>query len=340
MSFPPLPEPMTPALASGSAAVKSPESTEPAMPHSLGPQGLQKDPRADQGTGCWEGKLALTYSHSERGTHISHSYTQAPLRLQRAFYPEGPERCQTVIVHTAGGMVGGDRLTLDLCLEPNAKALLTTAAAAKIYRSNGPEAQQVIQVQVGAGACLEWLPQETIVFNQASYRQSMDVTLEPGGQWLGWEVTRLGRTAMGEQFVAGDWRSRTAVYAQRADGSRLPLWLDRQWLAGSPETWASPHGLNQCPVVGSLAWLGAKGDDGILEQVRSAWQSLNPELLEQAGVTRLATTGAFPGLLCRYRGHSTTRANRWFRLVWQLIRRSQLQDQGVGPPVALPRVWR
>lgn len=288
----------------------------------------------------------MTYGHGDRGTTIGQSYTQAPLRLQRPFYPEGPERCQSVIVHTAGGMVGGDRLDIHLNLEPQAQAQVTTAAAAKIYRSNGPEAQQTVTAHLGAGACLEWLPQETIVFNQAQYRQQMQVILEPGAQWLGWEVTRLGRTAMGEQFLAGNWRSRTTVYAQQADGSQRPLWIDRQWLPGSPETVQSLHGLHGCPVVGSFVWLGCPGMDGVtgevsgqlLAQARQYWQRLLADTeaapaavtQDQAGITRLPQ-----GLLCRYRGHSTSRANRWFRLVWQLIR-----AQGSSLPAQIPRVWQ
>ena len=282
----------------------------------------------------WQGKLELTYGQDIRNgsptTAITHSYTEAPLRLQRPFYPEGPERCQSVVVHTAGGMVGGDRLDFDFRLKANAQAMITTAAAAKIYRSNGPEAQQNIQVHVASGACLEWLPQETIVFNQANYRQQMQVLLEPGGQWLGWEVTRLGRTAMDEQFVAGHWRSRTTVHQQQIDGSTKPLWIDRQWLPGSPEIWASPHGLNGCPVIGSFAWLGASVSDDIIEAIRTAWQDQAAPPTDSAGVTRLSQ-----GLLCRYRGHSTSLANRWFRQVWQRVRQEQS-----GLPAQVPRVWQ
>ena len=282
----------------------------------------------------WQGKLELTYGqelrHGQPTTAITHRYTEAPLRLQRPFYPEGPQRCQSVVVHTAGGMVGGDRLDFDFRLGTNAQAMITTAAAAKIYRSNGPEAQQNIQVHVASGACLEWLPQETIVFNQANYRQQMQVLLEPGGQWLGWEVTRLGRTAMGESFVAGDWRSRTTVHQQQLDGSQRPLWIDRQWLPGSPEIWASPHGLNACPVIGSFTWLGANISDEVIEDIRKAWLSQSSPVTDSAGVTRLSQ-----GLLCRYRGHSTSLANRWFRQVWQRIRAEQS-----GLPAQVPRVWQ
>jgi len=314
----------------------------PPSPYPLAPSASQSPappPAIAPPSNPWQGKLALTYEPAQRNgataTVIRHSHTQAPLRLQRPFYPEGPQRCQSVIVHTAGGMVGGDRLDFDIRLKANAQAMLTTAAAAKIYRSNGPEATQSIQVQVASGACLEWLPQETIVFNQANYRQQMQVLLEPGAQWLGWEVTRLGRTAMGEQFVAGSWRSRTEVYQQvyqqqKENGSIKPLWIDRQWLPGSPEVWASPHGLNHCPVIGSFAWLGSMPSDALIDEIRAAWLESNAPSTDSAGVTRLPQ-----GLLCRYRGHSTSLANRWFRQVWQRIRTAQS-----ALPAQIPRVWQ
>lgn len=273
-------------------------------------------------------------------TTVSHSYAQAPLRLQQSFYPEGPEVCQTVIVHTAGGMVGGDRLRVKLQLDPGTRALLTTAAASKIYRSSGPESCQEIEATVSAGACLEWFPQETIVFNQARYRQVNRITLEPGGQWLGWEITRLGRTAQGETFVAGDWRSRTEVWQ-----NGQPLWIDRQWLPASAEIWASAHGLAQSPIVATFAWVGIEVNSDFVSQVRQLWQAqvealsvdalsvdaqTRAEAHRCAGVSRLEQ-----GLVCRYRGHDRAAVQRWFVAVWRLIRARQW---GKSPP--LPRVWQ
>jgi Urease accessory protein UreH len=112
----------------------------------------------------WHGRLNLVYANRDGSTQIIRNEMQAPLKVQRPFYPEGKEVCHSVILHTAGGVVGGDRLSLNFHLQPNAKALITSAAAAKIYRSNGLESQQNIDIKLELGANLEWLPQETIVF--------------------------------------------------------------------------------------------------------------------------------------------------------------------------------
>jgi len=231
--------------------------------------------------------------------------------------------CHSVVLHTAGGIVGGDRLSQSIHLEPNTHALLTTAAASKIYRSNGQQARQTIEIQVDAGACLEWLPQETIVFNGAIYRQDLRVELAPGANWLGWEVTRFGRSARGEKFLQGEWRSHTEVWQQGQ-----PLWIDRQWLPGGEETFNSLHGLAGLPVVASLAWVGQAVSPEIVDKARMLWSA--QERQGEAGVTQLIS-----GLLCRYRGSSTFEVRNWFTDVWQLLRLSLL-----GRPVTKPRVWQ
>lgn len=269
----------------------------------------------------WHGHLELTYGRVGQATQILHSHMQAPLKVQRSLYPEGEEICHTVMLHTAGGIVGGDRLSINIDLQPKTQALITTAAANKIYRTNRLEAQQTIHIQVAEAACLEWLPQETIVFDQAVYRQTTRIDLAPGAHWLGWELTRFGRTARGEQFLAGEWRSHTEVWQQGK-----PLWLDRQWLPGSQETFHSPHGLAGCPIVGSFAYVGQEVSPELVEQARSLWQGDRGE----AGVTRLMA-----GLLCRYRGDSTIEARQWLIAVWQLLRKTYLERS-----TCIPRVWQ
>src|SRR4028118_967446 len=267
----------------------------------------------------WHGSLNLVYAHRQGTTQLIHDRVQAPLKVQRPFYPEGSEVCHSVVLHTAGGVVGGDRNSLDLHLEPNAQALITTAAAGKIYRSNGLQARQTIQMHVEAGACLEWLPQETIVFNGAIYRQDLRVELAPGALWLGWEMTRFGRSARGEQFLQGEWRSHTEVW-QRG----RPLWIDRQWLPAGEEILNSPHGLAGQPIVASLAWVGKSVSPEIVEKARKLWSV--EEHQGEAGVTQLIS-----GLLCRYRGSSTVEVRNWFTDVWDL-----LQISFLGRPATKP----
>ncbi|PPS41430.1 urease accessory protein UreD [Chroococcidiopsis sp. TS-821] len=269
----------------------------------------------------WHGSLNMVYTSVGGTTTVTHQQMQAPLKVQRPFYPEGTEVCHSIILHTAGGVVGGDKLSLNLHLQPQAHTLITTAAASKIYRSNGWEARQNIQVTVDSHACLEWFPQETIVFNGAIYRQDLRIELAPGATWVGWEITRFGRSARGEKFLQGNWRSHTEVWQQQR-----PLWIDRQRLRPDAEVINSPHALAGKPIIGSFVWIGQSVPPDVVEKVRM----LSTLDQGEAGVTRLTT-----GLLCRYRGDSTTEVRQWFTEIWHLLRLSFL-----GKPGYQSRVWQ
>jgi urease accessory protein len=273
----------------------------------------------------WQGKLELEFRDQSAKTILSRSLVQAPLKVQRPFYPEGDEVCHSVMLHTAGGIVGGDQLSISAQLQPHAQALITNAAATKVYRSNGTEAQHTTHLQIGSNACLEWLPQETIVFDGALYRQHLKVELAAGASWIGWDVTRLGRTARGERFASGEWHSHTEVW----HNNQL-IWVDPQWILGGSDMIDSPHGLAGCPVIGSLAFVGQAVSQELVEKARLQWEAVQANSPPaQIGITRLPL-----GLLCRYRGNSTAAARKGFVAVWQLLRQEYLERS-----VCIPRVW-
>lgn len=275
---------------------------------------------SDSSPSDWHGRLRLDFENRRGVTQLIRNQGQAPLKVQRPFYPEGNGVCHSVIMHTAGGIVGGDRLSFEFRLAPESQALITTPAASKIYRTNGREAHQTIAIDLAEGSCLEWLPLDVIVFNQASFRQEMIINLAPGAEWIGWDITRFGRSARGERFIDGNWRSRTEVWQ-----SGQPIWIDRQWLPGSETTFNSPHGLAGCPIVASFVWIGKTIDSDWIEKARSLWTGTSGEI----GVTRLPL-----GLLCRYRGHSSTEARRWLIAVWGMVRSIS------NRPICIPRVWQ
>ena len=271
----------------------------------------------------WTGKLDLTYSHQDGTTKLSNALAQAPLKIQRAFYPEGSELCHSVILHTAGGIVGGDRLLQTIELEADSQVLLTTAAASKVYRSEGERSQQIITLTLGENSYLEWFPQETVIFNEAIYQQDLRVELGENAVFCGWEITRLGRTARGEQFLAGDWRSRIEIWQ-----AGRPLWIDRQGLQGGLEIINSPNGLNQKAIVATFICLGQKVETEILTEARELGKSWVKE--GEIGLTQTQNDG----LLCRYRGSSTTEVKQYFEAIWGLLRQNY-RDR----PVVRPRVW-
>lgn len=252
----------------------------------------------------WRGRLQVRYGYKRDRTSPIAPFCQAPLKLQRPFYPVGEGTCCSTILHTAGGIVGGDRLDYALTLDPNARALLTTAAAGKVYGSNGSMAEQCIEIALNSGSQLAWLPQETIIFEGAQFAQKLRVELVSGARWVGWDVARLGRSARGEKFLRGCWRSRLEIWRQGT-----PLWIDRQVLHGSPDLWASPIALAEKPVVATFLWLGYP----VTEATFSRCQEIAAPPM--AGITR--TVGE--GLVARYRGDSTAAAQAWFLALWQIL---------------------
>ena len=107
-------------------------------------------------------------------TRVGRLYETGGLRLR---FPKAREACEGVIVNTAGGIVGGDRAVLSFTAAAGAEGALTTQSAEKIYRTDGPPARIETALQLGEGASLEWLPQETILFDCASLDRSLEIDM-------------------------------------------------------------------------------------------------------------------------------------------------------------------
>lgn len=130
-----------------------------------------------------------------------------------------------VFVNTAGGIAGGDRFGIDIAAEAGAHLTVTTAAAEKVYRSHGPDSQVNIALRAGAEARLAWLPQETILFDQARVSRKIDIDLAREASLLLCEIVVFGRAAMGEVMTRGSfvdrWRLRIGGKLAFAETIRL-----------------------------------------------------------------------------------------------------------------------
>lgn len=154
---------------------------------------------------------------------------------------------EAVIINTAGGMAGGDRFDIDVALKAGARLTVSTAAAEKIYRSLGPDTDIGVKLDIGAGAALAWLPQETILFDQVRLRRTIEADLAPDSSLLLAESVVFGRSAMGETVVEGQffdrWRVRVGgalVFAEslRLDGA-IAQRMARRAVAGESVAVAS-----------------------------------------------------------------------------------------------------
>jgi urease accessory protein len=292
------------------------------------------DEAPSAGSESWHGRASLRFSRGDDGLSRHQGGATAPLKIQRAF-ARANGRCELPLLHTAGGLVGGDRLSITVHLEPGSRALLTSVAAQKVYGSIGrsrlrPEgawAVQELAFQLQEGADLEWLPQELVVYADGLYEQRTRVNLAPAAGWLGAELVRLGRTAAGESLGAGRWRSLLEIRRRDPGGDRWEL-VDRLELGG--RALVEAHGLAGEPVFGSLVWAAPRKLAGAeLVELVEACRS------DRAGLEGTMACGALEqGLVARYRGPSSTAARSWFTRLWARIRAAQ----GLAAP-ELPRVW-
>jgi urease accessory protein len=150
----------------------------------------------------------------------------AKIRLPKTASGDPPH---AVLINSAGGLTGGDRLSFIAEAAANTRALLTTQACEKVYRSAGGDAQVQATLFLGEGARLDWLPQETILFDGARLRRRLEVDLEAGASLLAVEATLFGRAARGEIVGSGlfadRWRVRRQGRLVFADDLRLD-WAD------------------------------------------------------------------------------------------------------------------
>lgn len=169
------------------------------------------------------GHIALAVAADAGGTRRSRVREKGSLRVR---FPNVPgEALEAVIVNTGGGMTGGDRFAIDITVGAGARLLAGTAAAEKIYRSTGADAEMDVRLDLHAGARLCWLPQETILFDNARLSRRIEIDLADGAALLMAEAVVFGRAAMGEVmrhgYFADRWRLRRDGRLIFADAARL-----------------------------------------------------------------------------------------------------------------------
>jgi urease accessory protein len=155
-------------------------------------------------------RAELSVLHLEGRSRLSRLYQEgaAKIRLPRA----GGDPLEAVLINTAGGLTGGDRLHWTIDVGKMASVAVTTQACEKVYRAETGHAEVSCSFSVGAGGRLAWLPQETIVFDRAAFTRRLDADLGEGAEALVVEATVFGRRAMGESvgsaMFADRWRIR------------------------------------------------------------------------------------------------------------------------------------
>lgn len=257
------------------------------------------------------GRIELIVKRHAERTRRAHVFEDGPLRVRLPGTPAS--EAEAVIVNTAGGIAGGDRLDITVTVGEGAALAVSSTAAEKVYRALGPPAETGVTLKVDAGASLVWIPQETILFDRARLARSIDVELATDARLLLAEAVVFGRTAMGERVVNGSFADRWRI---RRDGRLIHAETIR--IEG-----AIADRLAEPAIAGGRAAaatvLVLPGDDQTVAAVRAAGQDWQGEV----GVS--AWNGIALIRLCAADGAALRRD---LTLVLQTLRRAPL-----------PRVW-
>jgi len=274
------------------------------------------------GHSAWQASLALQFSDDAGTTRLTGNAHFGPLRVQKSLHPEGAAVCHAIIVHPPGGVVGGDQLAIAATVGARAHALLTTPGAAKWYKANGKVSRQQVRLSVGAGATLEWLPQETIFYDHADVVLDQHVELAADASYIGGEILCMGRRASGESFSAGKVTQRTQIRR----GGKLIWWEQGALLGGAL---ASPLALDGKTVCATLIAVGKPLPAAVLTEIRN-------DIANDAGdLVRFGVTQAKGVLVARHLGDDSEAARHLMLTVWRRLRPHLLDRAAV-----VPRIWR
>jgi urease accessory protein len=160
-----------------------------------------------------KGRAEIGFAHRNGVTRLSHLFQHDPVRILFP-NPAPDDSVEATVVTTSGGLVGGDNISLEITAGANATALVSAQAAEKIYRSAGAEAEISVTITADDDSWVEWLPQETILFDGSKLRRRTTIRAAPGSRVLAGEILVLGRVGSGEHISSGFLRDAWEVYRQ------------------------------------------------------------------------------------------------------------------------------
>lgn len=268
-----------------------------------------------------DGRLVLRVARQDGTDRLRDLFMHDPLRVLFP-RPAAGEKLQAVLATTSGGLVGGDRLTLEIAAGESAGLQVVGQAAEKIYRSAGADTQVALRLDAASGALLEMLPQGTILFDGARLRRTVTIDVAGDARVLTGEILTLGRTASGERVTRGLLHDRWHV---RRDG-RL-VWADALALTGDiAATVNAPSGFGGATTLGTLIYAGPDGERS-LQLARGLLDQHAPEV-------RLGASLVDGIIVARFLSDDGAALRAAFGAFWRGFRCG-----ACGLPDRLPTIW-
>ena len=272
----------------------------------------------------WLANLTLDFSEKDGRSYLAKRQHNGPLVIQKTLYPEGEAICHGIIIHPPGGVAGGDELILNVNLQNNACALLTTPGAGKWYKANGAAASQHLQFEMAEKSSLEWLPQENILFDGSIISFSADINLGIDAKYAGWEILCFGRRAKGEAWLTGKLKQKLVI--KRAGKT---IWQESAHLQANDRFFQSSIGLGGNVVSSSFVIAAGAVPAELFAQCQQFEIDNAPDSTAKFGVSALPEVFS-----ARYIGMSAQSARHYFEGLWQILR-----PWYANRPAARPRIW-
>ena len=274
---------------------------------------------------AWEGNCFLDFfnnkssSGNDNKTIFKSKFT-SPYKLLKSTYDE-EGRCILPILHTAGGLVGGDLLDLKANIGSNSKVLLTTSSAQKVYGTigrskinpKGTFSNQKTNISILDNSHLEYLPQETIVFANGLYSQDFNIKISDNASLLMTDLIRLGRSSVGESIENGVFRSKLKIIRE---GKLYEDWEFVDQIELSRCCFEAKSGMDYMPVFGSLIWICEK--DFPKTKINELIKKIKNIFTESSN--NLSLGKLENGLSIRFLGNSSQDARKCFFSIWKQIR--------------------
>jgi len=257
-----------------------------------------------------DGALGLRFERRGQATVLAGSRYTLPLQVLAPLALDDGAAVVSILNPT-GGLLGGDRLRIEIDVGPGAHACLTTPSATKVYRTESEPASQAVTLRLAAAAVLEWVPDHTIPFAGSAFTQALHVEMGEGARLILVDAWASGRVARGEAW--GFALLDTTLSVRDAQG---PLLHDRLRLAG-PGTWDGLGLAEGRPYFATVVVIGEHGLDGFDAIVARA---LGPMTDVAAGVGALPRRGALVRCLAPSAPALTDAVN----LIWSAARRRLL----------------
>ena len=201
-----------------------------------------------------EGRLCLRFDQDGASTALRVIKQDPPWKVMRGF-PTATGECLAHLNNVSGGVLGGDRLELEIEVAPCAQAQITTTGATRIYapRAGAEDSLCSTAIHLHAGALLEYLPDPVIPFRGARVEQKTQITMDQGASLFWWEILAPGRIGHGECFEYECLRVASEVCA-----GGIPILIDRMRLEPGRRSLRSParFGDNNFLVTFVIAQVG------------------------------------------------------------------------------------